>query len=98
MYIVMNQFTLTPGKGEAFEGRWAERNTLLKSVPGYIRFRLLKGDDTHYSSYVEWASEAEFEAWTTSEAFRLAHSNPPPKDMFDGPPRLQCWEVIQEEA
>ena len=98
MYIVMNQFTLAPGMGEKFEARWAERNSHLKAVPGFMRFRLLKGDDTHYSSYVEWESEAHFEAWTTSEAFRQAHANAAPKEIFAGPPRLQCWEVIREEA
>jgi hypothetical protein len=42
-----------------------------------VEFHLLKGpeheDYTLYSSHTVWQSKATFEAWTKSEAFRLAH-------------------------
>lgn len=98
MLIVMNRFTIFAGKNEAFEARWADRKSHLKTVPGFLRFRLLKLDDTHYSSYVEWESPEAFENWTTSDAFRQAHARGAPEGVIDGPPRLECWEVIQEEA
>jgi len=98
MYIVMNRFTLTEGRNVEFEGRWKQRTSHLKGQPGFKRFRLLKLDDTHYSSYAEWESESAFDAWTKSEAFRLAHGNPVPRELFSGPPRLECWTVILDEA
>ena len=97
MYVVMNRFTILPGKGELFESRWRERQSFLGSVPGFIKFRLLKLDDTHYSSYAEWASAEAFQAWTTSEAFRKAHGRGAPPGVIDGPPRLECWEVVLDE-
>jgi heme-degrading monooxygenase HmoA len=97
MYIVMNRFTLNPGMNEQFEGRWQTRRSFLKGQPGFRRFRLLKLDETHYSSYAEWESEAAFDAWTTSEAFRAAHGQAIPKDLFAGPPKLECWHVVLDE-
>lgn len=97
MYVVMNRFTLNPGRGTEFEGRWRERNSYLKTQPGFIRFRLLKLDETHYSSYAEWESPAAFEAWTRSEAFRKAHGSGVPRGLFAAPPRLECWEVVLDE-
>ena len=99
MYIAMNRFTLNPGFGEAFEKRWRDRTSNLKQVPGFLRFRLLQLSDTHYSSYAEWESEEAFVAWTQSEAFRKSHAGAaPPEGMFAGPPRLECWQVVLDEA
>lgn len=97
MYIVMNRFTLNEGRGAEFEGRWKERNSYLRTQPGFLRFRLLKLDDTHYSSYAEWESEEAFQTWTRSEAFRKAHGQGIPQGLFAGGPRLECWNVVIEE-
>jgi len=99
MYVVMNRFTLNPGHHEAFEDRWRNRESHLKGVPGFIRFRLLRLDETHYSSYVEWTSEAHFVDWTQSEAFRAAHARASlPEGTLAGPNQLERWEVILEQA
>ena len=98
MYVVMNRFTLNPGKSAAFEARWAERQSHLQTVPGFVRFRLLRMDETHYSSYAEWESQGAFEDWTRSEAFRAAHARGAPEGVMAGPPKLECWEVVLDEA
>jgi len=99
MYVVMNRFTLNPGHHEAFEDRWRNRESNLKGVPGFLRFRLLRIDETHYSSYVEWASQEDFMAWTTSDAFRKSHSRGGlGEGVLAGPNRLECWEVILEQG
>jgi heme-degrading monooxygenase HmoA len=96
MYIAMNRFVVRPGQGAEFERRWRERESHLRGVPGFLRFRLLKLGDTHYSSYAEWESETAFRDWTQSEAFRKAHGHRLPPGILDGPPRLECWEVVME--
>ena len=44
---------------------------------GFLAFHLLRGperdDHTLYSSHTTWRNRADFETWTRSEAFRLAH-------------------------
>ena len=77
MYIAMNRFHVKKGAEKDFEQVWLSRDIHLTAVPGFIEFHLLKGpeheDYTPYTSHSVWQSRAKFEAWTRSEAFRLAH-------------------------
>ena len=98
MFIAMNRFTIFEKQGEAFENRWRTRQSHLKEVPGFIKFRLLKLDETHYSSYAEWESEEVFVDWTKSEAFRKAHGGGMPEGVVDGHPKLEFWQVILDEG
>lgn len=41
-----------------------------------------------------WTSMDAFVAWTKSAAFREAHSDRPPKEMFRGPNELEIHEVF----
>ncbi len=101
MFIAMNRFSVVPGEEKAFEAVWLERDTQLGGVPGFIAFHLLRGpradDHTLYSSHTVWRSHADFEAWTRSEAFRVAHrgagANRP---LYLGHPKFEGFEVIQE--
>ena len=51
-------------------------------------------DDTPYVVLTTWRDRAAFEAWVGSDDFRLAHSNPMPKEAFDGEGKLEMHEVI----
>src|SRR5581483_12004146 len=77
MFIAMNRFQVQLGQEKAFEEVWLGRDTYLGQVPGFVTFHLLRGptndDHTLYSSHSIWRSKADFEAWTRSEAFRMAH-------------------------
>ena len=97
MFIAMNRFTINPEQAGAFEARWRERNSRLGEVPGFIRFRLLRLDDAHFSSYVEWENYEAFDAWTESDAFREAHSKGMPAGILAGPPRFEGWDVVMEQ-
>ncbi len=78
MYIAMNRFKIIKGEEQAFEDRWAQRDSSLSEVPGFVEFHLLRGpesdDHTLYVSHTVWASEKSMEDWAQSEAFRKAHS------------------------
>ncbi|MDP7548251.1 MAG: antibiotic biosynthesis monooxygenase, partial [Alphaproteobacteria bacterium] len=54
MYIAMNRFRVATGSEAEFERIWAERETHLGAVPGFMEFRLLRGpeaeDHTLYAS------------------------------------------------
>ncbi|MEO1029562.1 MAG: antibiotic biosynthesis monooxygenase [Pseudomonadota bacterium] len=101
MFIAMNRFKITPGQEEAFETVWRERETHLEQVPGFQEFRLLKGpeneDHTLYASHTIWASEADFLAWTKSEAFRMAHRNAGGnKTLYLGHPQFEGFSPVME--
>ncbi|WP_207062336.1 antibiotic biosynthesis monooxygenase [Motiliproteus sp. SC1-56] len=99
MYIAMNRFQIKHGEEETFEKIWRERETHLDQVPGFKAFNLLRGptgdDHTLYASHTQWESQAAFDAWTRSEAFRKAHANAAsPKGIYLGPPRFEGFESV----
>ncbi len=100
MFIAMNRFQVIPGSEEDFERVWTGRDTHLREVPGFVEFHLLRGpardDHVLYASHTIWASRADFEAWTRSEAFRLAHQSAGGrKPLYLGHPEFEGFEAIQ---
>ena len=103
MFIAMNRFQVLKGEEAAFEQVWLSRDTHLADVPGFVEFHLLRGpeleDHTLFASHTIWRSKADFEAWTTSEAFRAAHRNAGDnKPLYVGHPRFEGFEVVQTVA
>jgi heme-degrading monooxygenase HmoA len=103
MFIAMNRFQVVTGEEAAFEQVWLSRDTHLADVPGFVEFHLLRGpeleDHTLFASHTIWRSKADFEAWTTSEAFRAAHRNAGDnKPLYVGHPRFEGFEVVQTVA
>mgnify|MGYP002652971604 FL=1 len=100
MFIAMNRFKVVKGSKTDFESVWLNRESHLQELPGFIEFHMLKGPDrddhTLYSSHTVWASRADFENWTKSEAFRAAHRGAPTsKPLYLGHPEFEGFEVIQ---
>ncbi|TNF59110.1 MAG: antibiotic biosynthesis monooxygenase [Rhodobacteraceae bacterium] len=100
MYLTMNRFKVRPEAAAEFEALWVSRDSHLKSVPGFVSFHLLKGpergDHVLYASHTAWESEAAFQDWTRSEAFRQAHRNAGgSRDMYLGPPELEIFDTVQ---
>jgi heme-degrading monooxygenase HmoA len=103
MFIAMNRFKVLPGAQADFEQVWTSRDTRLREVPGFVAFHLLRGperdDHVLYSSHTLWRSRADFEAWTRSEAFRLAHRDAGQnRPLYLGHPEFEGFEVIQTVA
>ncbi|SIO55606.1 Heme-degrading monooxygenase HmoA [Rhodovulum sp. ES.010] len=101
MYLTMNRFKVKPGAEDAFEAVWKNRDSHLKSVPGFVAFHLLKGPERDgyrlYASHTFWESEDAFTAWTKSEAFRAAHKGAKgPSELYLEPPELEIFESVQE--
>ena len=100
MFIAMNRFKVVPVSQAEFERVWMTRDTHLSGVPGFLAFHLLRGpereDHVLYSSHTLWRSRADFEAWTRSEAFRLAHRDAGQnRPLYLGHPEFEGFEVIQ---
>jgi heme-degrading monooxygenase HmoA len=100
MYLTMNRFKVRPEAAAEFEALWVTRDSHLKSVPGFVSFHLLKGpereDHVLYASHTAWESEAAFQDWTRSEAFRQAHRNAGgSRELYLGPPELEIFDTVQ---
>ncbi len=99
MFVAMNRFQIVRGREADFERVWAERDTHLDGVPGFLEFRLLRGpeadDHTLYASHSIWTDRGAFEAWTRSEAFRKAHAGAGERrDLYLGHPHFEGFETV----
>jgi len=95
----MNRFKVKPDRSDQFEKVWRDRDSHLAGVPGFKSFSLLRGpegeDHVLYASHTVWESEAAFEAWTRSEAFRKAHAQAGEvKGIYLDHPYLEVFEAI----
>ena len=100
MFIAMNRFKVIPDSRAEFERVWTSRDTHLRDVPGFVEFHLLRGPEREghvlYSSHTVWRSRENFEAWTRSEAFRLAHGSAGQNRLlYLGHPEFEGFEVMQ---
>ena len=95
MILVMNRFTVTPGREKDFEEAFMGRAKLVESLPGFMGFDVLRPTEEGgvFVSMTRWASMADFENWTQSEAFKQGHSRKHP-GMFAGHPKLEIFEVF----
>lgn len=99
MYLAMNRFQIALGFEEGFEKIWRERDSFLSEVPGFKTFSLLKGPKLEeyvlYASHTVWDCEADFVAWTQSDAFTKAHGQTnAPKGTYLGHPQLETFEAV----
>jgi len=96
MFVVANRVPVAPGWEETFEERFRQRAGQIDKQPGFLRMQILKpvSDDSPYVVLTTWQDNTSFEAWVGSEDFKLAHSNPMPKEAFDGEGKLEMHEVI----
>ncbi|GAB0113531.1 antibiotic biosynthesis monooxygenase family protein [Acidisoma sp. C75] len=103
MFVAMNRFRVIKDEAGAFEERWIGRDSQLHTVPGFVSFNLLRGpereDHILYASHTIWQSRADFEGWTRSEAFRMAHAAAGgAKPLTIGPPEFEGFEPVAGAA
>jgi len=97
MFVAMNRFKIALGREADFIAVWKNRDSHLDGVPGFRSFHLLRGatneEFTLFASHSIWESRDAFEAWTRSEAFRMAHRNAgETKGIYLGHPQLETFE------
>jgi heme-degrading monooxygenase HmoA len=101
MFVAMNRFKVRKESERDFEQVWLSRETHLEDVPGFIEFHLLKGPEADgyvlYASHSTWRSEANFRAWTQSDAFRKAHESAGTnKPLYLGHPEFEGFTSLQD--
>lgn len=100
MFLAMNRFRIVLGREQEFIEVWRKRESYLDGVPGFKEFHLMQGPSTEeytlFASHSVWESEADFEAWTHSEAFRKAHANAgqSARDLYLGPSQLELFNAV----
>jgi heme-degrading monooxygenase HmoA len=95
MFIATNNFKVNAGREADFETQWRNRESYLDTVPGFISFALLRGDNPgEYISQTTWESRDAFLAWTRSEAFAAGHRQGSVAGVLEGPPVVKLYEAV----
>ncbi|GMI10075.1 hypothetical protein TrVE_jg4407 [Triparma verrucosa] len=88
-FVATNQFYVPAENGQAFEARWAGRESSLKDLDGFVSFSLLRRDgrakghgvkaldpsEPTYQSTTIWRDRAAFQAWRDGQSFKKAHGS-----------------------
>ena len=74
--VKINAITVPEGRGPELEERFAHRAAAVENAPGFQGFELLRpvAGETRYFVYTRWESEAAFQNWFDSQAFRQGHA------------------------
>lgn len=74
--VKINVLTVPAAMRETIEQRFAGRAGMVESADGFEWFELLRPVDgtDNYLVYTRWRSEADFEAWQSSQAFSAGHA------------------------
>jgi len=76
MIVVMVRIPVgSVDEGAKLEERFRNRLGAVDDSPGFLGFELLKGEN-EYISVTRWASQADLDRWTSSQAHAQAHSRP----------------------
>ncbi|MCG3206685.1 MAG: Heme-degrading monooxygenase HmoB [Anaerolineae bacterium] len=98
MFVVMNRIAVNPDFARQFEERFRTRAGEVDKMKGFVRNQVLRpaNPDDPYIVMTFWDSQADFEAWVNSDAFRKGHarSGSLPAEAFRGPSRLESFTVI----
>jgi len=105
VFVAQNRFAVDKGEEEAFEQRWASRESELMDCEGFVFFTMMRrdaleaDDGFNYVSTTIWESREAFEAWRAGSAFKRAHGEGKAggkpaagKPMFSKPPSPALWE------
>lgn len=92
-FVVINALTVPPGQEAELESRFAARAGSVEQAPGFEAFELLRpAEGDRYLVYTRWASEADFEAWSSAHTTGAGHGPP------GGPPPVATASVVTRHA
>jgi heme-degrading monooxygenase HmoA len=98
MITVANRIYVNPDHAEAFEERFKNRAGLVDNMPGFISNLVLRPTEAGdpYVVLTFWESQAAFEGWVNSDAFKKGHarSGTLPKDAFPRKNEMELHEVF----
>jgi len=73
-FFVFNNIPVTDEGRPVFEHRFLNRAGAIENEPGFVAFRLLRPlDSDTYIVLTEWSKSVFFDAWKTSNAYKIAH-------------------------
>lgn len=96
MYVVTNRIPVAEAYNEQFEQRFRNRAGQVDKQPGFVRMEVMRpqDDESPWLVMTVWRDEDAFIAWMDSEDFKLAHTNPLPKEAYAGKGQMEQHEIV----
>ena len=96
MFVVSNRVFVAPDFAAQFEERFRKRAGQIDRQAGFVSLNILRpaSEGAPYVVQTVWEDQRAFKAWIGSEDFKLAHSNPMPKEAFKADGALEQHEII----
>jgi heme-degrading monooxygenase HmoA len=98
LYVVHNRIEVAVDDAQAFEAAFVTNmRETLRGVPGLVRSMLMRPatEGQSYVATMEFTSEADFVAWTRSDAFKAAHASARTPGM-QAPSSIESFTVVEE--
>ena len=94
---LMNRFTVSPGRDEAFHELWTRTARYFTAQPGFVSLRLHRavsaGAQYRWGNVANWESEAHFRAANGTDEFRRVVTQP---GWAEFPSSPMLYQVITE--
>jgi heme-degrading monooxygenase HmoA len=103
-FVAINVLSVPEGRADVLEQRFAARAGSVEKAAGFEHFELLRpvegtGD---YLVYTRWATRADFDAWTASQAFDRGHAQASERPEGERPAAsgstVWSFEVVQSAS
>lgn len=98
--VRINAITVPAERADELVARFAARAGEVARMEGFEAFELLRPSDGRdvFLVYTRWRSEADFEAWLASPAFRHGHRAHETQGPVSAASELWAFDVVQREA
>lgn len=96
--VKINVLTVPAELRDTLERRFAGRAGAVESADGFEWFELLRpvGGTDRYLVYTRWRSEADFEAWRSSQTFGSGHAQVGGSGRAAAQAELWAFEVVEQ--
>lgn len=97
--VKINAISVPEGAGPELEKRFAARKHSVDKSPGFEGFQLLRpvSGDNRYFVVTQWATDADFQAWSESNARQAHGGNEGSRPVASGADLFE-FEVVDLEA
>jgi heme-degrading monooxygenase HmoA len=97
--VRINAITVPKDQAGELERRFAARAGEVSKSPGFEAFELLRPTDERdvFLVYTRWSSQADFDAWVNSPAYRHGHRAHAEHGPVSNQSELWSFDVVQHE-
>jgi len=97
--VRINAIHVPAERADELVERFAKRAGEVSKMPGFEAFELLRPTDDRdtFLVYTRWTTQADFDAWLSSQAFQHGHAQHTGQGPVSSHAELWSFDVVQHE-